>query len=115
MLPVELVARSGTGSVSVAGCFAAWSMEERLYGRNQYNCTVCGKHVDATKYIGLLTFPPLLCVQFKRFAFNTRGGSRKILSPLHFGSNADNPFIDLTRAAIFTELEVRGFRGCGPL
>ena len=54
-------------------CLRLFLKEERLTGDNQWYCSKCKKHCDATKKIDLWILPPILIVHFKRFRTNEFG------------------------------------------
>lgn len=58
---------------SLDDCLRLFLKEERLTGDNQWYCSKCKKHRDATKKIDLWILPPILIVHFKRFRTNAYG------------------------------------------
>lgn len=58
---------------SLDDCLRLFLREERLTQENQWYCSNCKMHRDATKKIDLWVLPPILIVHFKRFRTNERG------------------------------------------
>eukprot|EP00977_Amphora_coffeiformis_P006390 scaffold1361_cov165-Amphora_coffeaeformis.AAC.12 len=58
---------------SLDDCLRLFLKEERLTKENQWYCSKCKSHRDATKKIDLWILPPILIVHFKRFRTNERG------------------------------------------
>ena len=58
---------------SLDDCLRLFLKEERLTGENQWYCSKCQTHRDATKKIDLWILPPILIVHFKRFRTNDFG------------------------------------------
>mmetsp|Transcript_27748 Transcript_27748/g.46046 ORF Transcript_27748/g.46046 Transcript_27748/m.46046 type:complete len:368 (+) Transcript_27748:4-1107(+) len=61
-------------------CLELFCEKEHLKGENQWFCSGCGTHVDATKKLDLWMLPPILIIHLKRF--NHRGD--KIETPIHY-------------------------------
>ena len=62
------------------GCLDLFCETEYLTGDNQYFCSRCQQHVNATKKLDLWMLPPILIVHLKRF--NYRGD--KIETPIRY-------------------------------
>jgi len=54
-------------TTSLDDCLKLFCREESLTGDNQWYCSMCKKHVDATTRTDLWTLPPILIVHLKRF------------------------------------------------
>jgi ubiquitin carboxyl-terminal hydrolase 8 len=54
-------------------CMELFLTEEKLEGDNQWYCSKCKQHRDATKKIDLWILPPILIIHFKRFRVNEYG------------------------------------------
>jgi len=63
-------------------CLDLYLQEEKLVGDNQWYCTKCKRHRNATKKTDLWILPPILIVHLKRFKFNDYG---------HIGSKNNAP------------------------
>jgi len=63
-------------------CLDLYLADEKLVGDNQWYCTKCKKHRDASKKTDLWILPPILIVHLKRFKFNDYG---------HIGSKNNAP------------------------
>jgi len=63
-------------------CLSLFCEEETLKGDNQWYCTKCKTHVDATKKIDLWMLPPILIIHLKRFKFGVTGHRSKIERPI---------------------------------
>mmetsp|Transcript_11852 Transcript_11852/g.18205 ORF Transcript_11852/g.18205 Transcript_11852/m.18205 type:complete len:477 (+) Transcript_11852:224-1654(+) len=63
---------------SLDDCLSLFCEEETLQGDNQWYCSKCQTHVDATKKIDLWILPPILIVHLKRFKFSVTGYRSKI-------------------------------------
>lgn len=59
-------------------CLSLFCEEETLEGDNQWYCSKCRTHVDATKKIDLWMLPPILIIHLKRFKFSVTGHRSKI-------------------------------------
>jgi ubiquitin C-terminal hydrolase len=79
-----LVSNTGIGNrVSINDCFRLFSSEEVLGAEDQWYCSNCKTHVQASKKIDLWKMPNVLIVHLKRFQF-TRGFRNKIESIIEF-------------------------------
>ena len=58
---------------SLRDCLELYLAEEKLEGENQWYCSKCEKHRDASKKTDLWILPPILIVHLKRFRFNEYG------------------------------------------
>lgn len=58
---------------TIQDCLQVYLAEEQLNGMNQWYCSKCKKHVDATKKTDLWILPPILIVHLKRFSCNDYG------------------------------------------
>lgn len=58
---------------SITDCLNLYLSEEQLTGENQWYCSKCKTHRDATKKTNLWVLPPILIVHLKRFRFNDYG------------------------------------------
>jgi ubiquitin carboxyl-terminal hydrolase 8 len=56
-------------------CLNLFCQEESLHGDNQWYCSTCKKHVNATTRTDLWTLPPILIVHLKRFKQDPRTGT----------------------------------------
>lgn len=63
---------------SIDDCLDLFCAAEVLAGENQWYCSKCKRHVDATKKFDLWTLPPILIVHLKRFKFTRSGRKKKI-------------------------------------
>lgn len=63
---------------SLNDCLDLFCAAEVLAGDNQWYCSECKRHVDATKKFDLWTVPPILIVHLKRFRFTRSGRKKKI-------------------------------------
>ena len=63
---------------SLDDCLDLFCAAEVLAGDNQWYCSECKRHVDATKKFDLWTVPPILIVHLKRFRFTRSGRKKKI-------------------------------------
>lgn len=68
-------------------CLSLFSEEELLEGDNQWYCTKCKCHVDATKKIDLWMLPPILIIHLKRFKFSITGQRSKIDQEIRYQLN----------------------------
>ena len=59
-------------------CLDLFCEEELLSGDEQWYCSKCKTHVDASKKIDLFMLPPILIIHLKRFKFSGRGTRSKI-------------------------------------
>ncbi len=57
----------GQQNMTLDDCIESFCKEELLTGDNQWYCSKCKKHVNATKKFDLWTLPPILIVHLKRF------------------------------------------------
>mmetsp|Transcript_26939 Transcript_26939/g.58892 ORF Transcript_26939/g.58892 Transcript_26939/m.58892 type:complete len:512 (-) Transcript_26939:53-1588(-) len=69
---------------SLDDCLDLFCAEESLTGDNQWYCTKCKTHVDATKRFDLWMLPPILIVHLKRFKFMSDGSRCKIEQPVQY-------------------------------
>jgi ubiquitin carboxyl-terminal hydrolase 8 len=60
-------------SESLDDCIASYVAEEELTGTNQWYCSKCKAHVDATKKTDIWVLPRILIVHLKRFKFDDFG------------------------------------------
>lgn len=58
---------------TLGDCLDLYLAEEKLVGINQWYCSKCGEHRDATKLTELWILPPILIVHLKRFHFQENG------------------------------------------
>lgn len=58
---------------TVDDCLDAYLEKETLTGTNQWYCSKCKAHVDATKRTALWVAPPILIIHLKRFQLNDFG------------------------------------------
>ncbi|GAX17834.1 ubiquitin carboxyl-terminal hydrolase 8 [Fistulifera solaris] len=58
---------------SLEDCLRLYLAKETLSGENQWYCSQCQKHRDATKKTDLWILPPILIVHLKRFKFKENG------------------------------------------
>ena len=63
---------------SLDDCLDLFCEEEYMSGDEQWYCTKCKTHVDATKKIDLFMLPPILIIHLKRFSFSSTGRKSKI-------------------------------------
>jgi ubiquitin carboxyl-terminal hydrolase 8 len=66
-LPISVHCRS------LEDCLRLYLAQETLSGENQWYCSQCHKHRDATKKTDLWILPPILIVHLKRFKFKENG------------------------------------------
>ncbi|CAN9508406.1 unnamed protein product [Ophioblennius macclurei] len=78
---------------SLDDCIASFFQHQELKGRNCCVCMRCEKKTPSTQGIRLLSLPPVLCVQLKRFR-NVHGDLRKLYGELTFPE-----FLDLWEVA----------------
>ena len=70
---------------SLPAAFQATFQTEVLRGENQYFCSHCKKHVDATRKQSVSSAPPFLWLQLKRFQTDiTHTSTSKITKPIGF-------------------------------
>lgn len=60
-------------STTLNQCLKLYLAEEELNGDNQWYCSKCKEHRDASKKTDLWILPPILIVHLKRFRFNEYG------------------------------------------
>lgn len=58
---------------TLSDCLRLYLEREKLTGDNQWYCSKCKTHRDATKKTDLWILPPILIVHLKRFRFNEYG------------------------------------------
>jgi ubiquitin carboxyl-terminal hydrolase 8 len=58
---------------SIEDCLDLYVEQENMVGVNQWYCSKCKQHRDATKKTDLWILPPILIVHLKRFRFNDYG------------------------------------------
>lgn len=58
---------------SIEDCINIYLQEETLTGMNQWYCSKCKEHRDATKKTDLWILPPVLIVHLKRFKYDETG------------------------------------------
>jgi ubiquitin carboxyl-terminal hydrolase 8 len=58
---------------SITDCLELYLAKENMIGPNQWYCSKCKEHVDATKKTDLWILPPILIIHLKRFNFNEYG------------------------------------------
>lgn len=58
---------------SLEDCLRLYLAKEKLTGGNQWYCSKCKRHRDATKKTDLWILPPILIVHLKRFKFKENG------------------------------------------
>jgi len=58
---------------SIEDCMKIYLQEETLTGMNQWYCSKCKEHRDATKKTDLWILPPILIVHLKRFKYDETG------------------------------------------
>jgi ubiquitin carboxyl-terminal hydrolase 8 len=58
---------------SIADCLDLYLASENMVGANQWYCSKCKTHRDATKKTDLWILPPILIIHLKRFNFNDYG------------------------------------------
>jgi ubiquitin C-terminal hydrolase len=83
---------SKTARVNVKDCFSLFSAEEVLSETDQWYCSSCKTHVQASKKIELWKMPLVLVIHLKRFQY-TRGFRNKIESVIEFPID---DFLDVT-------------------
>jgi len=65
-------------------CLELFCTVEHLTGANQWYCSKCKKHVDATKKFDLWMLPPILVVHLKRFRYNDYGARSKLNRKMNY-------------------------------
>ena len=68
--------------VSLADCFSGFLASERLTGLDAIYCPHCKRHTSSSKTLSLHRLPEVLVLHIKRFEFNSRGGRRKLDTPI---------------------------------
>jgi len=70
---------------TIQDCLELYLEEEKMEGANQWYCSKCKEHRDATKKTDLWILPPILIVHLKRFSFDDYGqlGSKNE-APIHY-------------------------------
>lgn len=58
---------------SIEDCMKIYLQEETLTGMNQWYCSKCKEHRDATKKTDFWILPPILIVHLKRFKYDETG------------------------------------------
>lgn len=82
-LPLPPLQHSNADSgVTLADCFNAFTACEQLSERDGIFCPTCKSHTASTKALSLSRLPPLLVLHIKRFEYNSRGGRRKLNTPI---------------------------------
>jgi ubiquitin C-terminal hydrolase len=96
---------SKKSSTSVLNALSEFTRKETLDAANQWKCSGCKKYVCATKQLTVFRPPLSLCIQLKRFAFNSGmngyksskyggGGGSKISKPIEFPATLNLPLSD---------------------
>ncbi len=70
---LALPLREGQHVQTLQDCFADFSTGSKLTGDEQWYCDKCEKKVDATQYLSVYKYPPLLMVLLKRFKTRSSG------------------------------------------
>mmetsp|Transcript_16921 Transcript_16921/g.23942 ORF Transcript_16921/g.23942 Transcript_16921/m.23942 type:complete len:685 (-) Transcript_16921:63-2117(-) len=65
-------------------CLELFCTVEHLTGANQWYCSKCKEHVDATKKFDLWMLPPILVVHLKRFRYNDYGARSKLNRKMNY-------------------------------
>jgi ubiquitin carboxyl-terminal hydrolase 4/11/15 len=81
-------------STKISDCFRLFSSEEVLGADDQWYCSNCKTHVQASKKIDLWSMPEVLIVHLKRFQY-ARGFRNKIESTIEFPC-ADDEVLDIS-------------------
>ena len=68
---------SSSEAPSLNDCLDLFCREELLTNENQWYCSKCKEHVDATKKIDLWTLPPILIVHLKRFKHHNNNNNHE--------------------------------------
>lgn len=76
-------------AVSIDDCFRLFASEEVLSAEDQWYCSTCKTHVQASKKIELWSLPEVLIIHLKRFQY-ARGFRNKIESTVAFPSRPDD-------------------------
>ena len=79
--------------VSIKDCFELFSKEEVLSAEDQWYCSTCKAHVQASKKIDLYSLPEILIIHLKRFQY-ARGFRNKIESVIDFPAK-EGDFLEL--------------------
>jgi ubiquitin carboxyl-terminal hydrolase 8 len=66
-LPIVNADSGSNKKTTLSDCLQAYLQEETLTGDNQWYCSKCQTHVDATKKTDLWIVPPILIIHLKRF------------------------------------------------
>jgi len=103
---------SKKSSTSVLKALSEFTRKETLDAANQWKCSGCKKYVCATKQLTVFRPPLTLCIQLKRFAFDSfgfgqksskyqhgyggggYGGGSKITKPIEFPGTLQLPLSD---------------------
>lgn len=75
-------------NVNISDCFRLFSSEEVLGETDQWYCSDCKEHVQASKKLDLWSMPEILIVHLKRFQYS-RGFRNKIDSVVDFPTGGD--------------------------
>ena len=81
-LPATTAHSAEGDAVTLADCFSAFTRSEELSGADAIFCPHCRAHTPSTKALSLQRLPSVLVLHIKRFEFNSRGGRRKLDTPL---------------------------------
>ena len=68
---------------TIDDCLSLYCEEETLEGDNQWFCSKCKAHVDATKKIDLWMLPPILIIHLKRFKSSPLKIEKEIFYPIN--------------------------------
>ena len=81
----------------ISSAIAEFTCKEKLDMENRWRCSGCKKYVCPTKQLSVFRPPLTLCIQFKRFSFNScgyRAGGGKINKQVQFSSKLKLPLSD---------------------
>ena len=84
----------GGEPLSIMECFKLFASEEVLSAEDQWYCSACKVHVQASKKIDLWTLPEILIIHLKRFQY-ARGFRNKIESVIDFPAGKED-FLNLS-------------------
>jgi ubiquitin carboxyl-terminal hydrolase 8 len=73
-------ATATTTTTTLSDCLEAYLRKETLTGDNQWYCSQCQSHVDATKKTDLWIVPPILIIHLKRFKQQEPGLLGKVVA-----------------------------------